>query len=198
MLGRAQNWNTDNSLEQHIALMRRQVQRSVDDPATRILAGSVISGNFDNMRDPRTGQEVPVVPYYGRWYRGAPSWDAASLCAQRDGSCEVTAIWNFLVMGCRYFQDTDGADVFQDLRATLEAGGGDCDDLTIAFAALLKSVGYENVIARVVSTNGAEWQHVYACVKIPRLGWCALDMTEEGKPIGWEYPNLQAKRDFAL
>lgn len=201
MPGQAQRWQTDNVLEQHVILMRRQVERSLVDPSTRMLASAVISGNFDNVVDPRTGQSVPAVPYHGRWYRGAPSWEhAAQLCAARDFACEVRALAAFMISNVRYQADADGEDTYADLRTTLEFGGGDCDDMTIAFAALLKSVGYENVVARIISLDGAEWCHVYPLVQLPTRDkpWICLDITEPSKPFGWQYPNFVAHRDFAL
>ena len=48
------------------------------------------------------------------------------LCSARDEMCELTAIWNFWVLNVRYLQDSIGQDTYQTLRATLEAGGGDC------------------------------------------------------------------------
>lgn len=200
MAGVSERHETHGKLEEHIRLIRRCIDRSVDDAATRQLANAIISGNYDSVRDPRTNQMVPVVPYYGRWYRAAPSWeDAAQLCYQRDYKCELRAIWSFVVMSCRYQQDTAGQDVYCTLRATLEAGGGDCDDLTIVFAALLKCIGFENIIARVVSVQGTTWDHIYPVVLVPGTNeWVALDCTEANKSMGWEYKNIAAKRDFAL
>ncbi len=186
-------------MEEHIRLIRGQISKSLDDPATRVLAAALVSGNFDSMTDPRTGQPVPVVPFHGRWYRGAASWeDARSLCAMRDYRCEVTAIWNFVVLNCRYTQDQDGEDTYSTVRGSLEQGALDCDDMTILFASLLKAIGYENLVARVVSIQGATWDHIYPLVMLPKGQWIALDATESGHHLGWEYQNVAARRDFAL
>jgi len=196
---RAAVWETDDQIEQHVQLMRRQVERSLADPSTRMLAAAIVSGNFDQGIDPRTGANVPVVPYHGRFYRGAKDWASAKqLCEMRDFMCEVNAIWNFVVMNIRYTGDQHGEDTYQTLRATLEAGAGDCDDMTIAFAALLKAVGFEEVIARIISLDGRAWAHVYPLVLIPKRGWTALDATEKGKLPGWEFKGARAQRDFAL
>jgi len=179
--------------------MRAEIQKSLDDPATRVLAAAIVSGNFDNARDPRTGEDVPVVPYYGRWYRGAISWDAArDVCGMRDYACEVTAIWNFVVLNVRYTQDQDGEDTYSTVRATLEQGAADCDDMTVMFASLLKAVGFENVIARIASVQGRTWDHVWPMVMLPNGKWLSLDCTEEGNHPGWAATGLAAKRDFAL
>lgn len=200
MFARSQRWKTGNSLEEHIKLIRRQIQVSLDDPETRMLASYLVSGNFDNMPDHRNGgASVPVVPYHGRWYRAARSWeDARTLCAQRDYACEVTAIWNFGVLNVRYTQDQDGEDTYVAVRGTLEAGAGDCDDFTILFASLLKGIGFENVVARVVSVRGDTWDHIYPLVQLPDGRWIAMDATEHGHHLGWEYAQVAARRDFAL
>jgi hypothetical protein len=183
---RSQTYQTSDRIEEHIALIRQQVQASLADPATRALAAAIVSGSFDSGVDPRTGESVPVISYHGRAYRGARSWaDARSLCAMRDLRCEVTAIWNFLVLNVRYTQDQDGEDTYQTLRASLEGGAGDCDDMTIAFAALLHAVGFEDVIARVISLDGRAWAHIYPVVLVGRQ-WLVLDATERGKAMGWE------------
>ncbi len=180
-------------------MLRRQVQKGLDDPATRVLAGAIVAGNFDSMIDPRSKAAVPVVPFHGRWYRGARSWaDAQSTCRMRDYVCEVNAIWNFVVLNLRYTQDQAGEDTYQTLRASLEAGAGDCDDMTVAFATLLKAVGFESVIARIISLEGRSWDHVYPVVNVPRHGWMALDATERGKLPGWEYRAAAERRDFEL
>jgi hypothetical protein len=180
--------------------MRRQVDKGLDDPATRVLAMAVISGNFDDARDPRSGEMVPVVPFYGRWFRGARSWEEArTVCGMRDDMCAITAIWNFIVINTMYAQDSAGSDDYPTLRATLEQGGDDCDGMAIALATLLKAVGFENVIFRIVSTDAESWQHVYVVVMLPQTGqWIALDPTERGHVPGSEYRNIKAKRDFAV
>lgn len=198
-LGGAQVWQTNDDIEQHVELIQRQINASLDDPSTRALAAAIVTGNFDSAPDPRSGQNVPVVPYHGRFYRAAKDWNAARvLCKMRDHLCEVTALWNFMVLNIRYTADQDGEDTYQTLRATLEMGAGDCDDMTIAFAALLKSVGFETVIARIISLDGRSWAHIYPVVLVPGVGPVPLDITEPGKVPGWEYKRPAAKRDFAL
>jgi len=177
--------------------MQRQVQRSLEDPETRSLAVAITSGAYDSAIDPRTGARVPVIPFHGRMYRGAPSWEDAAVCRMRDERCEVNAIWNFVVLNCRYLQDARGQDTYATLRATLEAGGGDCDDFTIVFGSLLGAVGYP-VMASVISVHGTSWDHVYACVQLKGGRWLALDPTEPGKFPGWEYRRPAARENLVL
>lgn len=195
--GRAQHWETNDDLRNHIKLMRRQVTRSLEDPETRSLAVAITSGSFDSAYDPRTGERVPVIPFHGRLYRGAQSWQAAHVCRMRDEQCEINSVWNFVVLNCRYLQDARGQDTYATLRGTLEAGGGDCDDFTVVFASLLGAVGYP-VAASVISVHGGTWDHVYACAKTRKGRWVPLDPTEPGKHPGWQYPRPAARENFML
>lgn len=194
--GRAQHWETNDELVNHIELIRRQIRLSLQDPETRSLAVAICSGSFDRFDDPRLGQ-VPAIPFHGRYYRAAASWDAAArVCAMRDEMCEITALWNFWVLNCRYLQDAVDQDTYATLRGSLEAGGEDCDGFTIGLASLCGAVGYHS-IARVISVRGDTWDHIYPVIKTKR-GWVPLDATEKGKLPGWEYPRPARKRDFAL
>ena len=195
--GRSQTWETGNSLLNHVELIRRQVDLSLEDPETRSLAVAIVSSAFDRVQDPGTNTVVPGVPYHGRYYRGAADWSAAqSICGQRDDACELTQLWNFWVLNVRYLQDAAGQDTYQTLRATLEIGGGDCDDFTIGLATLAGAIGYRS-IARIISVKGDTWDHVYPVIKT-RRGWIALDGTEKGKRPGWEFPSPAARQDFWL
>lgn len=197
MRAQAQQWETGDSLENHVALIRQQVQVSLNDPQTRLLAAAITSGSFDEYRDPRTGQSVPVVPYHGRQYRGARDWNAAArLCAMRDELCEITQIWNFCVLNIRYAQDQANEDTYASLQAILESGSEDCDGCTIALASLCGAMGYRS-IARIISVRGDSWDHIYPVIRT-RNGWVPLDMTERGKKPGWEFKRAARRRDFAL
>jgi transglutaminase-like putative cysteine protease len=191
----AHHWDT-NSLEDHIALIERQVKRSLRDPGTRQLAVAIVSGVREYMVDPRTRKKVPVVAAWGRFYQ-APE----VRCKARDEACEIQAIWDFLVLNVRYVLDIVDVDTYSDLKSTLEVGGGDCDDFTIAFAALLKGLGY-NVRARVISIDGRSWAHIYPMVELPKGGApryvLPLDATEDGKKPGWEFKGAAKKKDFEL
>jgi hypothetical protein len=193
---RADFHDTD-SIEDHAALIRQQVDKSVTDPETRRVAVAIASSNYDWINDPRTGRQTAAVQYHGRYYPIAPGQAQPAVCRARDYLCEIVAIWNFVVLNVRYTGDVDGYDTYQDLRTTLEAGGGDCDDMAVAFCALLRSLGYE-CAARVISLDGRYWAHVYPLVNHPKRGWIPLDATETGKKPGWEFGQAQAKLDFPM
>lgn len=190
--------HTTKNITEHVKLIERQVKKSMTDPETRQLAVKLVSGAFDWKRDPRSGQDVPVVDAWGHYYRAPDS----GVCAPRDEACEIKVVWDFVVLNIRYVYDPPDTDTFATLKATLDAGGGDCDDMTIAFAALLKSIGF-SVAARVISTkdNPEEWVHVYPMIGMPKDNpkeWVPLDATVKGVTPGWQYPDIAAAKDFML
>jgi hypothetical protein len=77
-----------------------------------------------------------------------------------------------------------------------------CDDLTIAFATLLGSIGF-TVIGRVISTNDApkEWAHIFPVVGVPKdnpTKWIPLDASVQGATPGWSYPDTAEFVDYNL
>lgn len=190
--------HTTSSLDSHVGFIKRQVDRSMRDGETRQLAVKIVSNAYEWVTNPKTGDPVPVVEAWGMNFI-AP--DGSPIMARNERG-EVNKIWDFMVLNVRYVYDPTDIDTFATLKHTLESGGGDCDDTTIAFAALLGSLGFR-VIARVVSTNDNpdEWVHIYPMVGLPKDGptkWLALDMTVAGVRPGWEYPDIARKRDFEL
>lgn len=185
------------SIEDHAQKIKEMIDISVGDPQCRRLAGQIVSGTVDWVRDPRNGRAIPAVRFHDRYYRVTPNGEAPMVCEQRNYTCEIVQIWNFVVLNVRYTGDTDGYDVYQDLKTTLESGVGDCDDMTIAFCALLRCLGYP-CAARIISQDGRYWAHVYPLVQHPQQGWVPLDATERGKHPGWEFPAIAAKRDYLM
>lgn len=185
-------------IDEHVKLIARQVTKSLEDPETRQLAVKIVSNKVEWRRVGGSTKEAPFVQAWGRWYK----MPLVEQCPPRSDECEVVSIWNFLVLNCRYVYDIQNVDTFATLKYTLEAGGGDCDDSCIAFAALLRSVGF-SVQARVIATSEDpnSWAHVY-----PRVGlskdnaskWVCLDMTVTDATPGWEYNDIAAYRDYQL
>jgi hypothetical protein len=191
------NWYT-HDLDEHVTLIRRQVYRALEDPETRQLATKIVSGKPDGWWVDERGQRVPIVHAWGESFilpRGGER------CRIRDDWCEVVSIWNFWVTNVRYVADPPHIDLFATLEWTLKAGGGDCDDAVCGLAALLRAVGFEGVVARVISTSGRAWEHVYTLVGLPKRNpqrWYSLDPTVEGVVPGWEYRNAKLRRDYVI
>jgi hypothetical protein len=190
------SWTTRN-LDEHVGLIARQVDRSLHDGETRRLAVKIVSGTFDRTQGPG-GDPVMVVRAYGRNFLAPPG----AVCKSRDERCEIEKIWDFLVLNVRYVYDPADIDTFPTLKETLLMGGEDCDGLTIAFAALLKSIGF-TVVGRVISVkeNPDQPVHIYPMVGLskdePRR-WIPLDTTVEGSTPGWQYPGIAQHKDYAL
>lgn len=174
-------WET-NSLEDHMALMRRQVRRSLDDPETHKLARAIARGGTS-------------VEAWGRTYRCTER-----ACAKNDPCGDIAQVWNFGVLNVRYVRDPDEFDLFCTVKETIEAGVGDCDDSAILQGALLKSLGFRDVRARVISVDGRRWAHVYAVTTAYHNGGplIVLDPTVRDAVPGWEYQGAKAVRDFHL
>lgn len=191
-------WESED-LADHCQLIARQVQKSLEDPETRKLAVKIAGHRPDGYIN-ENGVAVPIVEAWGLQLYLPPV--GASPCAAQNDKCEVQAVWNFLVANVRYVLDPDGYDLFCTLQRTLEAGAADCDDSTIAFAALLRALGFASVFARVVSTGGKRWEHVYPVVGLPKSGpirrMVPLDVTVAGSVPGWQYDRISHRVDYKL
>lgn len=185
-----------NGIDEHVGVIKEQLDKSLRDPETRRLAVQIVSDRYQLVN--RGGREYPIVRAWGEEFR-APGGAA---CPPRDDRCEITKIWNFLVLNVRYVFDQTNVDQFATLKYTLSMGGGDCDDATIAFAALLGALGFK-VCARVISTTKApnQWVHIYPMVGLPKdnpTGWVPLDITVSGAVPGWEYGEIAKYRDYVM
>ncbi len=190
------SWTT-KSLDEHVGLIARQVNRSLHDGETRRLAVKIVSGTFDNTRD-RNGNVVSTVSAYGRNFLAPPG----PVCKSRDEECEIEKIWDFVVLNIRYVYDPADIDTFPTLKETLLMGGEDCDGLAVAFAALLKTIGF-TVSGRVISVKEQPDQpvHIYPMVGLPKDNprrWMPLDATVEGATPGWQYPGIAQVKDYLL
>ena len=193
-----QQLSSSPDIDHHVALIQRMVAKSMKDGETRQLAVRIVSGAFDYVQDPATGQDVAVVEGYGRNFR-APTGPP---CASRDERCEVDKMWDFVVLNFRYVYDPAEVDTFATARESLLAGGGDCDDAVILFSALLGMIGFR-MVGRVISTKAdpETWVHIYPLVGMTKddpSTWLPLDMTVEGATPGWEYEEIANSRDYVM
>lgn len=131
-------------------------------------------------------------------------------CPARDGECEAKAIYKFVKDNVRYTGDiamvkmgrngpVEGVDLFQSAFRTLEFGGGDCDDHSVAIATLLALNGISPKL-RVTAPKrpGSSWAHIYALAGLSKnqpTRWVAMDTTLPNGKMGSEVP-YGKKRDF--
>jgi len=190
-------WETGN-LDEHVALIRRQFKKSLRDPELRQLALKVIGNKPDDyVVDRRSGRTVPIATAWGEAFM----LPQVQTCGMKDAVCESQALWDFAVLNVRYVLDPDGYDMFSTAKYTLLAGGGDCDDFVILLGALHRLVGFQSVVARVVSAGGKHWEHVYLLVGFPKAGpkqWVALDPTVKGATPGWQFKGATHYADYQL
>jgi Transglutaminase-like superfamily len=192
-----QSHYTTRTLSEHVGLIRKMKDKSLRDGETRQLAVALVSDAFDYTV--RNGKQTAVVRAWGRTYLAPP---VTRPCPSRDDMCEISRIWDFVVLNVRYVYDPKTIDTFCTVKETLRVNGGDCDDSTVVFAALLESLGF-TVKARVISTleDPENPVHIYPMVAIskdnPRK-WIPLDCTVNGVRMGWEYPDIGKIWDFDL
>ncbi len=195
--GLAKSWET-NDLDEHVTLIKRQVDRSLDDMATIQLARKVTSGKADGRMKDADGKTVRYVEAWGEAFV-LPD----GRCEMRDAECEIVALWNFWVANVRYVYDPTEYDLFCTTKMTLLAGAGDCDDSCVGLVALHKAVGFERCVARIVTVSGDQWEHIYPLIGLPKEGsgtmrYVPLDCTVPGASPGWEYDGVKQYRDFYL
>jgi hypothetical protein len=127
----------------------------------------------------------------------------------RDDEGEIRAIWKAikygnkdvkgLERGVRYVSDPLPADFFQSPIRTLKscklgACAEDCDGHAALAAALAGALGFHVGLRAWGPKSSQEYEHVYACVALPKLNppsnareWIGLDTTlEDSAGFGWD------------
>lgn len=225
-------WET-SSLDEHASLIKRQIDRSLEDHTFVELARKVAAGKSDA----KDGRQRPFVKAWGNHYELGPPCEGPVTSDEQGDRLVSTRLWNFVVSNYSYIEDPPSFDLFSTARYVLDAkesadileknlesetndtirqevrrhianlrsvrtlGAGDCDDATILVVALHKAAGFRNCRARIVSTDGEYWAHVYGIVGMPRTQsreLVAFDPTVKGAVPGWEYPRSRAVHDFIL
>ncbi len=115
---------------------------------------------------------------------------------------EIVAIHHWMLRNIRYFRDPVGQETLADPEQTaFNLRGGDCDDLTTLEMALLGSIGIQSYPVVCGMTPG-QFTHVYLHATVPignhrRSGEIVpLDPIMRNKPVGWEAPNVKARKTY--
>lgn len=188
------------TLDEHMSKIGEQVHKSMRDTELRQLTVRLVSDKFDYAPHPRTGRMIPLLQGYGQWFL-AP--EASTPCPARDERCEIKRIWDFCDLNLRYVYDPDNIDFFATAKATLDAGGGDCDDFTILITAMGGVIGFKR-IGRVIATieDPEAFVHIYPMLGIASKDhpsqWIPMDDTVSGSFPGWQYPNIARYVDYEL
>lgn len=107
--------------------------------------------------------------------------------AENDRRGEISAIFDWVRSNIRYVDEH--VETIQAPLATIEIGGGDCDDYVVLLGSLLAALGHWPQRIKLVAADNSrpdEFSHVYMEVFDGR-GWLALDGIVKDKPLGW-YP----------
>lgn len=186
-------WET-NSLEDHVGLMRDMVRRSLTEGGIQRVTKKVLAGQPDDVEWTLTGRK-PVIRQWGKSLSMVNVKPAAS---SDDPACRLIPVWNFVVNNLKYVPDPEGFDLFKTAEVALLDGQGDCDDSCITLSAMILAGSLGRPYARVISTDGEHWVHVYCVVVLPNGSEVALDPTVNGAVPGWEFPRAKAVRDFPM
>jgi hypothetical protein len=103
---------------------------------------------------------------------------------------EVCALFRWVQKNVRYTRDIFRVELLHTARRMLELKAGDCDDMTILLASLLRSTGHPVRIALVGFRPDRPhlYSHIYPEVRARRR-WIAMDATMP-HPIGWAPPAI--------
>lgn len=113
---------SSGNITEHVALIHKQVHKSIEDPELRQLVVKVVSDSFEWRTNPRSGAQEPYIKAWGKWFKAPPELP----CEPRDAECELAKVWNFVVLNVRYVYDPANIDTFATAKETLLSGGGDC------------------------------------------------------------------------
>lgn len=179
--------------------MQYNQSMSVSDLLTGLPSKTMFLGYGDNAIYSTVEKIIKIVhesartPYVRKWAeRILNMYNIAA----HDKWGEAKAIQMFVRDYVRYTRDPMGLEYLQSplhLLKLLDIGEtphADCDDKSMLVLSLMKSIGFE-VAVKVTgySNSNGKFKHIYGLVKIKQL-WYPVETVKEGKPLGWEAPNI--------
>jgi transglutaminase-like putative cysteine protease len=110
---------------------------------------------------------------------------------------EIRALFEWVKNNVRYTRDIHRVELLHTARRMLELRAGDCDDMTILLAAMLKAIGHPVRLALVGFNpqRKALFTHIYLEAFCKGV-WIPLDATMN-KPLGWA-PRADHKQYFPV
>jgi transglutaminase-like putative cysteine protease len=158
----------DMPIEQRIASIQKLIEKSVQDPEMRKLAGVLTAHCGD-----RDGTCEAKAIYKAIKKRVRYVGDVAPIK------------WSS--------GDVEGIDLYQSARRTWELKIGDCDDMAILASTLLSVIGITSRLRVTAESADADWGHIYAVGLLPKFSptyAVALDTTLPGSSkFGVEVPS---------
>lgn len=125
---------------------------------------------------------------------------------EKQWTAEIQKIFGWVKNHVRYLRDPEGTEYVQTPTrhiANIERDGvsfGDCDDMSLLLATLLRSAGYKTkfVIISSPGNNRGTFNHIFTEVSDPSIQtWIALDATMKDKPYGWR-PEFNKRKEFSI
>jgi transglutaminase-like putative cysteine protease len=110
---------------------------------------------------------------------------------------EIKTLFDWVKSNIRYTRDIHRVELLHTARRMLELRAGDCDDMTILLAAMLKAIGHPVRLALVGFNprRKALFTHIYLEAFCKGV-WIPLDATMN-KPMGWA-PRADHKQYFPV
>lgn len=102
---------------------------------------------------------------------------------ERDYLSELKAIWRYTRDHIRYVHDPLDADLYNDASVTMRLKQGDCDDKSILFCSLAKSIGHP--CGFYFMSQGLRYTHVMPYAITP-TGHKIYFETTIRKPFNWK------------
>jgi transglutaminase-like putative cysteine protease len=98
---------------------------------------------------------------------------------------EIQTLFEWVKNNVRYTRDIHHVELLHSARRMLELRAGDCDDMTILLASMIKSIGHpvRLVLVGFNPRNKKLFSHIYLEALCKGL-WIPLDATMN-RPIGW-------------
>ena len=102
---------------------------------------------------------------------------------------QISGIFEWVRSNIQYVGDTTDVETLQTPAATIQMGGGDCDDQVTLLCALLEAVGFHTRLV-ACGFSAQTFEHVFCQVQLPdQSRWYSLDPTEP-YAMGWKPPGI--------
>jgi hypothetical protein len=108
-------WETEN-LDEHVALIKRQSDASLEDDETVRLAQKIVAAKPDG-----TNRRGPFIRAWGNEYILPICPEPPSCTEAQHDQLESIRIWNFIVSNWTYLEDPPSFDLFSTVRFGLDA-----------------------------------------------------------------------------
>lgn len=122
----------------------------------------------------------------------------ARMCPPVDQRCQASTLLEWMRGRLRYVPDPQRAELLADPLVTLKWGGGDCDDLTTAFASLARAMSLRvALVVGATEPNAPEPTHILPAVWLDGR-WEPAEVSSESIPFGVYAPHFQPMKLYPL